>query len=110
MAEDQVRVSGTFYSLVQVCLSELRADIARLFESGWAEPERNRTRELARVLDQACELQGLRRLAQATRSVALLAGLASEEAIPFYAELRKKFKELLFLAESCLLKSHNSAA
>jgi hypothetical protein len=106
---DQGTISGTFLSLLQLCLSELRADIARLLESGWAEPERRRTCELARVLEQACDQQGLRRLAQVARSVAMLAGLSSNEAMPLHTELRKKFKELLLLAEKCLLKSSRSS-
>jgi hypothetical protein len=109
-SEEHGAVTGTLLSLVQLCLSELRADLARLLESGWAEPERKRACELARVLDQACEQQGLRRLALVVRSVAMLAGLSSKDAMPLETELRAKFKELLLLAEKCLLKSVHSPA
>lgn len=99
-----VQAGRPFVDLVQVCLSELRADITRLFQSGWAEAERNRTCTLADTLDQACERHGYRRLALVTRSVAALAGLTRDVAIQFTKELRRKFKELLLLAEKCLLE------
>lgn len=107
---ERLQVSGTFLSLVQICLSELRSDLARLFESGWAEPERNRACELANVLHQACERQGLRQLSAVMRSVTVLAGLAPEEAIPLHAELRKQFKVLLFLAEQGLVERRPAQA
>lgn len=104
----KVQLGGPFVDLVQVCLSELRADIARLFQSGWGKTERDRTCTLADTLDQVCERNGYRRLALVTRSVAVLAGLTREVAIQFYKELRRKFKELLLLAEKCLLEARHS--
>ena len=102
----KVQPGGPFVDLVQVCLSELRADIARLFRSDWGKAERDRTCTLADSLDEACERHGYRRLALVTRSVAVLAGLTREVAIQFYRELRRKFKELMLLAEKCLLEAH----
>jgi hypothetical protein len=108
-AGEHIRGSGTFLSLVQICLAELRTDLARLFESSWAEPEQNRACELAKVLHQACEQQGLRQLAAVMRSVAMLAGLVREEAIPLYPELKRQFKVLLLLGEKSLLERHPAA-
>ena len=101
----KVKLDGSFDALVQVCLSELRADITRLFRSNWGKAERDRTCTLADSLDAACERHGYRRLALVTRSVAVLAGLTREVAIQFYRELRRKFRELLLLAEKCLLET-----
>lgn len=94
--------ASTFRCLVQVCLAELRGDVGRLFESGWAEPERARALELASVLRQACERQGLRPLAYLAGSLASLAELVPSEAEAYLPELRKRFKELFLLAEQWL--------
>src|SRR6185295_12967974 len=98
-------MDSTFASLAQLCVSELRDDVARLFESGWSDAQQRRTRELAAALQDASERQGLRRLALAARSMGILAGLSRRDALPLARELRKKFKDLLSLAEGCLVQS-----
>ena len=69
---DTVAASAAFRCLVQLCVAELRGDVGRLFESDWAAPERARILELATVLDEACERQGLPQLAILARSMARL--------------------------------------
>lgn len=103
-------VDSTFASLAQLCLAELRGDVARLFETQWDGAQQRRTLELVAALEQACERQGLRRLALAARSMGVLAALRAEDALPLSRELRKKFKELLSLAEACLLQPRRSPA
>jgi hypothetical protein len=99
---DPVAASSAFRCLVQLCLAELRGDVGRLFDSGWAAPERARILELATVLDEACERQKLLPLALLARSMARLVGLSREEALPLIGPLRKKFKEMFHHAEQCL--------
>jgi hypothetical protein len=105
---DSAAASSTFRCLVQLCLGELRGDVGRMFESGWAVPERTRVLELATVLDEACERQGLGQLALLSRSMVRLAGLSREEALPLCVPLRKKFKEMFLLAEQCLSRQRRT--
>jgi hypothetical protein len=98
----------TFRCLVQLCVAELRGDVGRLFESGWAEAERLRILELTTVLNQACERQGLPQLALLSRSMARLVRIDREQALPLYLQLRKKFKELFHLAEQCLSRQRRT--
>jgi len=97
-----------FRCLVQLSLAELRGDVARLFESGWGATERARILELATVLDEACERQGLVQLAMLARSMARLVGISRDEAVPLYAPLRKKFKEMFHLAEQHLSRQRRT--
>ena len=99
---DPVATSSAFRCLVQLCVAELRGDVERLFDSGWAGPERARIFELATVLDEACGRHGLPQLALLARSMARLVGLSREEALPLVGPLRKKFKEMFHHAEQCL--------
>lgn len=92
-------VPGAFMPLIRVSLSELRRDVAELLETGWSEPDRRRTHELATVLDQACGRQGLGDLARVSRSIASLACLSRREAAPLLPELEAKFKDLLAQAD-----------
>jgi len=99
---DPVAATATFRCLVQLSLAELRGDVARLFDSRWAAADRARILELATVLDEACERQGLLQLALLARSMARLVGLSRDEALPLVGPLRKKFKEMFHHAEQCL--------
>jgi len=98
----------TFRCLVQLSVAELRGDVGRLFESGWAEIHRLRIFELTTVLNQACERQGFPQLALLARSMGRLVRLDREQALPLFLELRKKFKELFLLAEQCLSRQRRT--
>ena len=99
---DPIADASTFRCLVQLCVAELRGDVARLFESDWDTPERSRILELSTALTQACERQGLPQVALLSRSMMRLVRLTRREAVPVYPALRKHFKQLFHLAEQCL--------
>ena len=101
-------VTPAFCSLVQLCLGELRGDVGHLFASGWGDLEQARILELATVLRQACERQGLMPLATIARSLAALARLSPMDAAPMLPILRKKFKELFLLAERLLFQQRRT--
>ena len=102
------QVVSQFRCLVQICIAELRADVDRLFDSGWAGPERARALELATALRQACERQGQVQLAALARSLAALIALERDAALAPVRGLRKKFKELLHLLERCLSRQRRT--
>jgi hypothetical protein len=104
------RVPRAFLSLAQLSLSELRCDVARLFDSHWDEAQRHRILELSTALGEACHRQGLGELGRVARSVAGLAGLSRGEALPLSLELRKKFKELFALAELVISRGARTPA
>ncbi|MBI3854938.1 MAG: hypothetical protein HY293_04525 [Planctomycetes bacterium] len=104
------RLPGAYLALARLAVSELRSDLAGLFTSDWADASRSRARRLAEALEDSCSRQGLAELAQIARSVAALTRIGRPEAIPLYAELRRKFKELLSLAELQLLQQARSVA
>jgi hypothetical protein len=93
---------AAFLALAQLALSEIRADVARLFRSDWGIAERCRARRLSAALEEACDRQGLAELAGIVRSIASLVALPRSEAVPLYRELRKKLNELTHRAEGCL--------
>ena len=107
-SRESVAAASTFRSLVQLCLAELRGDVGRLFDSGWATPERTRILELATVLNQACERQELPQVAMLARAVARLVRLSRPEASPLYPALRKQFKQLFLSAEQCLSRQRRT--
>jgi hypothetical protein len=78
--------------------------VAHLLDSNWGRPERLRAFELARALEQACERDGDARMMLVVRSMATLASLDREAAVPLVPALRKKFRELFHLAERRLLE------
>ncbi len=93
---------AAFLALAQLALTEIRADLGRLFRSDWAIAERCRTRRLTAALEEACERQGLLELAGIVRSISALVAMPRSEATPLYRELRRKFNELTHRAEGCL--------
>jgi len=99
-----VESSSAFRCLVQLCLSELRGDVTRLFDSGWGRLERLRAFELASALEVACERDGDVRMMLLARSMATLASLDREAAAPLAPALRKKFRELFLLTERRLIE------
>lgn len=107
-SREPIAAASTFRSLVQLCLAELRGDVARLFDSDWATPERSRVLELATVLTQACERQELPQLAMLARQTARLVRLSRPEAALLYPALRKQFKQIFLLAELCLSRQRQT--
>ena len=101
-------VTPAFASLVQLCVAELRGDVDHLFASGWGDLDRTRILELATVLREACERQGMMPLAAIGRSLAALARLSPKDATPVLPILRKKFKELFLLAERLLFQQRRT--
>ena len=101
-------VTPAFRSLVQLSVAELRGDVEHLFASGWADPERARILELATVLREACERQGMMPLAAIARSLAAMARLSPRDAAPVLPVLRKKFKGLFLLAERLLFQQRRT--
>jgi hypothetical protein len=97
--EKRDEISGTFLSLVTISFLELRQDLAKLIQSGWAEPPRRRAQELASTLEEACGRHRVPELARLARSIASLARLSPREACPVLVALRDKFDELLSLAQ-----------
>ena len=85
--------------LISICLSELRGDFARIFDSNWADAPRRRARELISTLEEACERQGLQALAVLFRSMMGLMALSREEAPILGPAIREKLEELLGVAE-----------
>ena len=90
---------GAFLSLISLSLLELRQDVARLFDRGWAEPVRRRAHVLAVALSDACGREGLEELATLIRSLANLTRLPKEEAGSLGPALREKLEELLDRAQ-----------
>lgn len=85
--------------LISICLSELRRDIASLIESQWAEAPRRRTRDLVSAIEEACDRQGLKAMANLARSMRMLICLPDEEVLELGSALSEKLEELLRKAE-----------
>jgi hypothetical protein len=90
--------------LLSICLSELRRDLALLFDSDWAESPRRRARELVAAIEQAGQRQGLQALTNAARSMKNLLDLSRKDAVPLGSALPEKLEELLKLAEKAVLE------
>lgn len=88
-------VPKAYLSLIAVSFSELRKDMRELVRSDWEECVRLRAHELAATLAAACDRQGLAELAGLARSLAHLARMTREQALPLRAALGEKSEELL---------------
>jgi hypothetical protein len=99
---DPIRISGAYLTLIVISFSELRRDMIDLIDSEWEEPLRRRAHELASTLAEACDRQGLQDVAGCARSLANLARLTREKAVPLQSALHEKAGSLLREAEKQL--------